>query len=251
MEPFEQIEERGWTALVRREWSASLRAALIERRGCTPLEKGGRGTVDQFEFEGGMGVLRTYRRGGLVRHFLKDSYFLSNRPLKELRVLQALHDGGLAVPEPLGAAWRTRGGWYRGLLATRRIAGENLIDALTGRKDDAERDLSEVGQLICRMHDLGAFHADLNARNIMTGPEGVYLLDFDNARLETKLSGLNRTRNLLRLRRSLEKNGFGGRPFAAICEGYGLDSLPWWLDALYALKGRASDAMSGRSGTHD
>jgi 3-deoxy-D-manno-octulosonic acid kinase len=251
LEPFEQVTQRGWTALVRREWSASLTTVLIERRGCVPLDKGGRGAVDHFTFEGGAGVLRTYRRGGLVRHFLKDSYFFCNRPLRELDVLQTLHDQGLAVPEPLGAAWQNRGGWYRGVLATRLVTGADLIHYLAANPGDAEHALKETGRLIRRMHDLGAFHADLNAGNILVGPEGVSLLDFDNARLLRAVSQLRRARNLLRLRRSLDKNGIDRETFASILEGYGTNTVPGWLDLLYDLKGRGSDMASGRSRTYE
>lgn len=246
LEQFEQIAENGWTALLRKEWRSSLKAALLERRGCVPMDKGGRGCIERFEFEGGVGVIRQYRRGGLIRHFLKDSYLLCNRALRELSVLQTLYNKGLPVPEPLGAAWRQRGPWFQGLLAMRLVPGVNLVEYLSGPSKETDNVLREVGALIRRMHDLGAFHADLNARNIMVDVDAIHLIDFDNARMMTSVSETNRTRNLLRLRRSLEKNGFPGQPFAIIREGYGLKSLPRWLDMAYDLKGRLSDSLSGR-----
>jgi 3-deoxy-D-manno-octulosonic acid kinase len=93
------------------------------------------------------------------------------------------------------------------------------------------------------MHDLGVWHADLQVKNIMTDGAQIWLLDFDDARMEKPLSGLARARNLLRLRRSLEKHGRLLDNFDSILEGYGKLGLPRWLSGLYRIRGVVSDTL--------
>ena len=64
---------------------------------------------------------------------------------------------------------------------------------------------SAVGKCIRHFHENGVVHADLNARNILIrGTDGVYLIDFDRAKIVNAARGLFES-NLRRLRRSLDK----------------------------------------------
>jgi 3-deoxy-D-manno-octulosonic acid kinase len=54
------------------------------------------------------------------------------------------------------------------------------------------------------VHGAGADHPDLNAHNVLIGPDGaIHLIDFDRGRLREP--GAWRLRNLDRLRRSIAK----------------------------------------------
>jgi hypothetical protein len=203
---------------------------------------------------------------------LGDGYVLDNRPSKELAVLDYLAAGGFPAPEPLGAVWERRGMWLRGALATRAIEAEELARAVGESAALPVELLRRTGETLRRMHEYGVYHADLNARNILVGGDGVYVIDFDNARVcqavskvvgardlvcgpsghggQNGLSGVARARNLLRLRRSIDKLGLPERAFGLICEGYGVTSLPIWLDRLYRWKGALSDLASGRVRSH-
>jgi 3-deoxy-D-manno-octulosonic acid kinase len=64
----------------------------------------------------------------------------------------------------------------------------------------------KVGELIARFHREGAWHADLNAHNILVNPQGLYLIDFDRGRLRRPSAHWRRA-NLARLKRSLIKIG--------------------------------------------
>ncbi len=233
-------------ARVRREWADAISGALLEGTGCVSAEAGGRGRLVRFEYGEGQALIRRYRRGGVVRHFTRESYLLVNRPLLELRVLTRLFESGFPVPEPLGVVWERRGPLYRGALATAEVAGADLHTYLTRGARAPEGIMRNVGETFRRMHDLGVFHADLQVRNVLVTGRGIVLLDFDNARLVGGLSKVARARNLLRFRRSLDKNGIPLALFQPLWDGYGREPLPAWLDRFYTLKGRASDILAGR-----
>lgn len=216
-------------------------AALFDGTGCTVDAAAGRGQVSRFPLENSEGVLRRYRRGGLIAHVSKDR-FLGNRMLAEFRVHLALYQQGFPVPEPLGVVWEQRGLLFQGAIATRRLQATTLLDYLKSGTVDPKV-LALCGQRIREMHDLGVWHADLQIKNIMTDGVEIWLLDFDNARMGRPLSSHARARNLLRLRRSLEKHGRSLDNFDSILEGYGKLGLPRWLSGLYRIRGVVSDTL--------
>ena len=126
------------------------------------------------------------------------------------------------------------------------LPARHLQAALSEAPEQAHALLPRVGAMIREFHDVGLFHADLQIRNILVADESVYLIDFDRARLIEELTPRQRWKNLLRLRRSLEKNGYPIEHFEAICRGYGPEDLPKWLDGAYRVKGRVSDRLQGR-----
>lgn len=233
-------------AVVRREWEGSIASALLHGDGCESVASDGRGTLQRFHFGGGTGLIRTYRRGGAIGPLLDDRMFLVNRPLRELRLLAYLHAKDLPVPNPLGCRWTRSGLVYRGAIATEEIDAHHLQHVLETSPDRAPSILPGVGETIRKFHDIGVFHADLQIRNILVAGDRVYLIDFDRTRVYPVLSPHQRWKNLLRLRRSLEKNGLPLAHFDAIREGYGVKHLPNWLDAAYRVKGRVSDSLQGR-----
>jgi len=243
---FVKISRGGREALVREEWADAIAAALLDGVGCVRVDKGGRASLDRFPLEDGWGLIRTGRRGGLAGRVLKDAYFLRNRVLRELRLHARLYEDGLPLPEPLGAVWRRDGPWFRGAIATRELEATDLLSWLQGDPPGTDETLARCGKLIRQMHEMGVFHADLQVRNILVGVDAVYLVDFDKARLVSRLSALHTARNLLRLRRSFEKNRLPLAHFERVCEGYGIASLPRWLSATYRLKGFLSDVITRR-----
>jgi 3-deoxy-D-manno-octulosonic acid kinase len=250
MKSFTRVARSGKVALVREDWAPVIAGALLEGEGCTPAYEGGRGRLVRFAYAGGAGLIRRYLRGGVIRHFLEDAFLLQNRARRELSLMAFLFDKRLPVPAPLGACWERRGLFFRGAIATRELPAVNLLEYLRGHGDSAESILHDCGQLIRRFHDVNVFHADLQVRNVLINEGGLYLIDFDKAELEGDLTKLQRARNLLRFRRSLEKNGFPVTLFRHLCEGYGVDSLPGWIDRIYHAKGRFSDIASGRVHDH-
>ncbi len=246
VEEFCRIVRGAHAVLAREDCAETVAEALVDGKGCTPFEGGGRGALCRFAIPGGHGIIRVYRRGGVVRHFLRESYVLANRPLREFRVHRYVEQEGLPVPPLLGVCWRRKGALLGGAIATEEVPALDLgthVAECAGPHDDLMR---ACGALVRQMHALGVWHADLQVGNILVAPSEPLLLDFDNAQRKTALSLRSRARNLLRFRRSLEKNGLELGLFEPFCVGYGVDSLPGWLQRAYRAKGKLSDLASGK-----
>ena len=235
----------GWSAYALQEEADRVFAALFEEKGCVVAENVGRAAVQFFPLEQGEGVIRTYRRGGLPAWLVRDR-FLGNRMRQEFNVHRAYYLAGGPVPEPLGVCWQRHFFFYRGAIATRRLAGETLLDFLS-QADAAEtgKMLRLAGQAIRHMHDFGLWHADLQVKNLMVTESHVWLIDFDRARQHRSLGTVGRAQNILRLRRSFEKHGLSRATFQVLLEGYGPCSIPLWLDWAYRLRGTSAWMRSG------
>jgi len=222
---FRHFHEGRHQGYAREDHFDALRHALTTREGCIPVQGEGRGGLCRFPYPEGDAFLRVYRRGGVVRHFIRETYLLQNRALDEFRIHHHLQAAGLAVPPLLGAVWQRIGPCYRGAFATHALRGESLLAALKSGSVGAsvgERVLTDCGALIHGMHALGVYHADLNASNIFLTEKGPHLLDFDKAHLCAAPPGdSERARNLARLERSLKKHAIPGGAFRLIAEAYG------------------------------
>lgn len=227
-----------------REHADALVAALLHDEACEELNLGGRGGVLRLSLGDSAAIIRTYRRGGLMQHLLRESYLFENRPLREFDILCRAYESGLPVPQPLGICWTRRAGFFRGRIATREIVGIDLKSKLENDPKEAFEVLEQCGAVIRRFHDEGFWHADLQVGNILVSDSKIWLIDFDNATWEDSITDLARARNLLRFRRSLEKHGFPQTYFGAALEGYGAIKIPGWLDLLYQMRGRRNSRVA-------
>jgi len=181
---------------------ARLRARSVDQAGA----ERGRGKVVFVAAADQQWVLRHYRRGGLIARFIEDAYpWLGEsrtRSFREWRMLARLDAAGLPVPRPVAASWRRRGAFYRADLVTVRIPGAAPLSSRLAV--GAEIDWRGIGRTLRSFHEHGAFHADLNAHNILLDATGAaWLLDFDRGRFRDP--GRWQQRNLARLERSLRK----------------------------------------------
>jgi 3-deoxy-D-manno-octulosonic acid kinase len=168
----------------------------------------GRGTTVFVQNGEAVYALRHYHRGGLPARLSRDRYLWQglerSRPWREWQLLAELHRRGLPVPRPVAARVVRHGLSYEADIATELIDARPLAEWL-GQRRLPSRQLEDIGACLCRFHDEGVYHADLNARNILLNEAGkVYLIDFDRGELRTPANGWRRG-NLNRLRRSLEK----------------------------------------------
>ena len=172
--------------------------------------RGGRGSVVFVETPAGMCALRHYHRGGMVAPILGDRYLWTGRErtrgFAEFRLLAELRRRGLPVPAPVGARYRLRGMHYTADLMTCRIGHtRTLAECISAGELDSGLAV-RVGTLVARFHAQGVDHADLNAHNVLIGPNGLWLVDFDRGRIQAS-QGEWCQANLSRLRRSLLKLG--------------------------------------------
>ena len=162
-------------------------------------------------------VLRHYRRGGAVARISDDGYAWAGeervRSFVEYRLLALLHRRGLPVPAPVGAHYRRGGFTYRCDLITQRIEAAQPMSALLLVGGLSEANWRAIGAAVASLHRAGADHPDLNAHNVLVGPDGaIRVIDFDRGRLR-KPGGARQPawagRNLERLQRSLAKIAAG------------------------------------------
>ncbi len=197
-------------------------------RGRMEAARGGRGAVCFVRGEFGEAVIRHYRRGGLIGRVIRDLYLWNgedaNRAFREFRLLAELRALGLPVPAPLAAGYARAGLFYRADLMTLAIAdSRTLAQALAAGQGEAF-DWRGLGTLLARFHGAGAYHADLNAHNVLRdGSGGLWLIDFDRGDLRAPALPWQRA-NLKRLARSLRKLGLRGeglaRAWSSLCAGY-------------------------------
>jgi len=156
------------------------------------------------------------------------------------RLLAALHDRGLPVPQPVAARFVRAGLTYTGDLITARLGDVTPLSARLAAGTLALDDWEAVGRCLARFHAAGVHHADLNAHNILLSDGGllsdagppsaagrpsadaagspVYLLDFDRGRLREP--GDWHEQVLARLQRSLAKVSGDASPHAPWRAGY-------------------------------
>ncbi|MGC9457934.1 MAG: 3-deoxy-D-manno-octulosonic acid kinase [Halothiobacillaceae bacterium] len=177
-------------------------------------EADGRGRALFIEIGNLPCVLRHYHRGGVFGGLLQDRYLRgrpeNSRAFREWRLLAELFHEGLPVPRPVAAHLDCRGLFCRANLITERIEGTvTLVDRLQPESAILP-DWHALGACLRRFHEHGVFHADLNARNILSrDAETFFLIDFDKGRRRS--AGRWQQANLERLRRSLRKLAQAGQ----------------------------------------
>jgi 3-deoxy-D-manno-octulosonic acid kinase len=184
------------------------RAEWWQSRATVSPARSGRGGTVYIDDARRSWVLRHYCRGGSVAKVLDDRYLWTGeertRPFREWRLLRDLHVTGLPVPVPVAAQYRRTGAFYRGDLITERIPAAESLSQLLGDRNVPPGSWRDIGACVRRFHDLGVFHADLNAHNILLDAAGrVFVIDFDRG--ERRPPGAWQAANLARLKRSLDK----------------------------------------------
>ena len=173
---------------VRPEWARRSHwhgAGRVERR------LGGRGGSVLIRFGASPGlthaVLRRYQRGGWVAHLSQDRYVYNGlertRALREFRLLDDLHQRGLAVPRPLLASVERFSVWgYRQALMTQWIDGAQTLAQRLAHAQDL--DWPGLARTLAQLLDAGVYHPDLNAHNVLCDDtHRWWVIDFDRARI--------------------------------------------------------------------
>jgi 3-deoxy-D-manno-octulosonic acid kinase len=146
----------------------------------------------------------------MVARVMGDRYLWTGadrtRGFAEYRLLATLRARDLHVPVPVAARYRRSGVHYRADLITQRVEGAATLAQLLAQQRADASVAARVGGEIAKFHVQGAYHADLNAHNILVTDAAVWLIDFDRGELRTPARDWQQA-NLARLRRSLLKLG--------------------------------------------
>ena len=190
-----------------------------------PTEFAGRAPLGRLADARGAALIRSYRKGGLMRGLRGARFHGRLRPLDELVLHVALAAQDLPVVEALGCTIHgDRSGWT-GRLLVREIAGARDLEAwLYGADvagcDDPATVQASAGRAVRALHDAGVRHADLHPKNLLLVPSGgVRVIDLDRAqRGAAPLADGARLDNLARYRRAIEKHRGRGMPTGRLHE---------------------------------
>jgi 3-deoxy-D-manno-octulosonic-acid transferase len=176
----------------------------------------GRGQAHRVALDHGEGVLRHYRRGGLMARLSSDRYLgrspLASRSMNEFTLLRRLRAWDLPVPAPV-AARQVRGliGHTADIVVAMIPQTRNVAQALSEGPLPAT-DWIALGSAIRQLHDRQVFHSDLNCHNLLLDGQGAaWIVDFDKCGVRPGEAW--KQENLERLRRSLRKEQGRRHPF--------------------------------------
>ena len=161
-------------------------------------------------------VVRDYCHGGLFGKILRDIFWNSLRPLRELSICEAAGKSGIKTSEVIAIVKnRVLGPIYKCRLVSKEITGaidlmELLLNAEKNKLVARKRQIiNKTAKAVKEMHGAGIYHADLHLKNILiqsaAGNVDVYIIDLDKSRQYEKISLHQRMRNIMRLDRSVEK----------------------------------------------
>ena len=176
----------------------------------------GRGQAHRVALDHGEGVLRHYRRGGLMARLSPDRYLgrspLASRSMNEFTLLRRLRAWDLPVPAPV-AARQVCGliGHTADIVVAMIPQTRNVAQALSEGPLPAA-DWTALGRAIRQLHDRQVFHSDLNCHNLLLDGQGAaWIVDFDKCGVRPGEAW--KQENLERLRRSLRKEQGRRHPF--------------------------------------
>ncbi|MCZ6464435.1 MAG: hypothetical protein O7A09_08855 [Proteobacteria bacterium] len=149
---------------------------------------------------------------------------------REWRHQTWLHDAGVPVPPPLGRALLRRGAR---ILVSGWVEGEPLDRALELPPRRRRQVMTELGQLVARLHACGVAHGDLHVGNVLVGDKGLVVLDLQRAR-----SGRPGARGFERRR----LRDLGGLDFSLALAGFSRPDRLRMRAAALGLEDRRSEA---------
>ena len=174
-------------------------SVLGGRTSLTPAQLNGIGSV----------VIKHYRRGGLLRYFIKQRYLKlgKTRPQIEFELLQVVRNLGINAPEPV--AYAHRGCiFYQAWLVSRAIKYP-LSLALLSLKDEKKtrQAMESVIEQISLLIQNDILHVDLHPGNIVVDGAGqIFLVDFDKGQIHHGTRKKLRNRYLTRWQRAVTKH---------------------------------------------
>ncbi|MBT8351289.1 MAG: lipopolysaccharide kinase InaA family protein [Deltaproteobacteria bacterium] len=171
---------------------------------------GGRRSVviDEMNIIGSV-VVKFYHRGGMLRHFIKNSYLKcgKTRGEREYELLQKVRNSGISAPEPIAFAYRGSF-FYQAWLVTREVK-QHLTLAQISLADQnlAGFLMQEVVKQISMLINDNILHVDLHPGNIIVDQRNqIYFIDFDKGSIYSGSKNKLRNRYVSRWNRAVLKH---------------------------------------------
>ena len=171
---------------------------------------GGRTSIVVDEINGlGSVVIKYYRRGGLIRYFVRQKYLKcgKTRGEREYELLQKVRNLGINAPEPIVFAYRGRL-FYQAWLVTREIKQHQTLAQISlSNEKRACILMKEVVKQISILIKNSILHVDLHPGNIIVDKlDQVYFLDFDKGGIFPGNKNKLKNRYLNRWSRAIAKH---------------------------------------------
>lgn len=178
-------------------------SVLGGRTSLTPAQLNGIGSV----------VIKHYRRGGLLRYFIKQRYLKlgKTRAQIEFELLQVVRNLGIKAPEPVVYAHRGCI-FYQAWLVSRAIKHPLSLALLSLKDEKKTRQAMEsvIGQISVLIQN-GILHVDLHPGNIVVDGAGqIFIVDFDKGQIQHRSTEKLRNRYLTRWQRAVTKHRLPG-----------------------------------------
>jgi len=154
-------------------------------------------------------IVKHYRRGGVLGHFVKRTYLKwgKTRGQAEYAHLRNARDLGISVPEPIACAY-TGQLFYEAWLITREIANQQSLARL-GSRDEVRTETAQKKLIdqIAILIDNGIYHTDLHPGNVLVDADNrIFIIDFDKAAYYGKSKNSLRRKYLQRWNRAVKKH---------------------------------------------
>lgn len=167
-------------------------------------------------------VLKTYGRGGIIRHINKQWYMRLGKPRcqKEFENIIKIRSLGISAPEPIAFAY-SRGLFYMAWLILRKIRDhQTLADLSITDKQQLKNIMDKVANQVKRLINSRIYHVDLHPGNILVAPDNtVFIIDFDKAYLFRGDRTSLQDKYMNRWQRAVNKHGLPRMLSALLREG--------------------------------
>ncbi len=146
---------------------------------------GGRASVVKTQLNTiGPVVIKYYRRGGMIRHLIRDTFLRSGktRARRKFEMYETVRALGISCPEPL--IWASRGSlFYKAYLVTREITqSRTLADICLEDESRCSDAVQKTADQIVLLIKNRIHHVDLHPGNVLIdGENQIYIIDFDKA----------------------------------------------------------------------